>query len=134
MSNEPKWKFTTRDEIEEVRSALKIYFPNKSSDRAAFNTVCDIALKALDPAWCRRCGVFHDAELGETCPKKLQPEARAHSEWNAAMDSAAGVARSLGNLASSQGYAEKARTASTIADMILDLRRQPQRDAQGEQK
>lgn len=45
MSEEKKWSFTTRDEIEEVRNALKVYFPNKSSDRAAFNTVCDLAVK-----------------------------------------------------------------------------------------
>lgn len=42
-----KWKFTTRNEVEEVRDALKIYFPNNSSDRAAFNTICDMAVKGL---------------------------------------------------------------------------------------
>lgn len=42
----------TRDEIEEARTFLKTYFPNKSSDRAAFNTICDMAVKSLkqDPS------------------------------------------------------------------------------------
>jgi hypothetical protein len=37
----------TRDEIEQQRALLKVYFPNQSAERAMFNTLCDMAVKHL---------------------------------------------------------------------------------------
>ena len=37
----------TRNEIEQQRALLKTYFPNQSSERAMFNTLCDMAVKYL---------------------------------------------------------------------------------------